>query len=506
MPDERESGTGKAETVPGRRRKAPTIDLKPVSSSTDAGETGAASPERAQVDMPGGDGPTTSAAAKTSAPDRTVWDPPAQPAAPVEEPGPTIAAGDQPGMAANASPTPDREAAPDEALQDRASPKPMPQEQMPDAPAPQPGARTTTAGLLVPALVAAVVGFAFGALGSSFLPRPEGIDLVARTRLSALDAELARRAAQPAPAAVDPGLDQRLKAVEAALASPPPAAPSAPDPALAERLARLESDLARVVAARPAAPAGDLEPLAARLTAAEERLAATGTAASAVDTRVTELAAASTARLDDLGQKMTAVEQRLTGVTERLAGLDGRVGDLAGRQSAGTAASVFAASHALGTAFERGAAFPTELAALESLGLPAAKLAPLKAVAESGVAPPRALADLFAADAARIAAFGTPSQPAEGGVRGWLQSLSSSLVRSRPVGTVTGDDPASIVARVQAALARGDVETAWAEWVKLPDGARSLAPRFAMLAEARVAAGKALAEVQRDALALIRKP
>ena len=54
-----------------------------------------------------------------------------------------------------------------------------------------------------------------------------------------------------------------------------------------------------------------------------------------------------------------------------------------------------------------------------------------------------------------------------------------ALVRVRPVGEIKGDDPAAVVTQVQAALGRGDVGAAMADYAKLPNSSRAASADWA---------------------------
>ena len=90
-----------------------------------------------------------------------------------------------------------------------------------------------------------------------------------------------------------------------------------------------------------------------------------------------------------------------------------------------------------------------------------------------------------------------------------LESHAQKLVRITPVGTSAapaGDDPASVIARINAAAARGDSAAALADIAKLPDAARALADDWVKKAQAREAAIAASRRIAADALAALSKP
>ena len=90
-----------------------------------------------------------------------------------------------------------------------------------------------------------------------------------------------------------------------------------------------------------------------------------------------------------------------------------------------------------------------------------------------------------------------------------LESRAQKLVRITPVGTSAapaGNDPAALIARLNADAARGDIDAALAEIAKLPDEARALADAWARRpahAEAALAESR---HVAAEALATLAKP
>ena len=54
-----------------------------------------------------------------------------------------------------------------------------------------------------------------------------------------------------------------------------------------------------------------------------------------------------------------------------------------------------------------------------------------------------------------------------------LQAGAERLVRIRPVGDVPGDDPAAMIARIEAKAARNDISGALADLSKLPAAVRA---------------------------------
>ena len=82
--------------------------------------------------------------------------------------------------------------------------------------------------------------------------------------------------------------------------------------------------------------------------------------------------------------------------------------------------------------------------------------------------------------------------PAEGDVFDRLLAEAGNLVTVRPVGEVTGETAAAVVARAEVRLARNDLAGALAEVAKLQGGAAAALAPWRAEAEARLAAEAAV--------------
>jgi hypothetical protein len=96
--------------------------------------------------------------------------------------------------------------------------------------------------------------------------------------------------------------------------------------------------------------------------------------------------------------------------------------------------------------------------------------------------------------------------PAEGGFLDKLQANAERLVRIRPIEEIPGDDPATVIARVEIKAMRGDVPGALAELGNLPPPVRAPAQRWAAKAQARAAAVAASRAFAADALVALAQP
>lgn len=261
-----------------------------------------------------------------------------------------------------------------------------------------------------------------------------------------------------------------------------------------------------------------VEDLAASLAGAEKRMGdldgAARAAAEAARTAAEQAGGAlarATGTEDGLkqatalaGQAAEQAKQALAGLEAlparlepEIAGLGERLKELAGRQETVSAAPVLAAVQALAAAVRRGDPFVNELAAVDALRVAPEKTAALRPFAEKGAPTPAALLAAFRPLASPLAASG----PSAGGVTGVL----SRFVNVRPVGEPAGNEPPALVARIEAALARGDTARALVDWGLLPEPARRLSASFADLLSQRDRAAKALAALEQDAIAALRK-
>ena len=141
-------------------------------------------------------------------------------------------------------------------------------------------------------------------------------------------------------------------------------------------------------------------------------------------------------------------------------------------------------------AIAAGAPFARELAAVRAiLKERAAELAPLEKFAADGLPAVALLAKRFEPFAAKIA---NPPAP-DGGVVTRLWNNATRMIEVRPVGEPQGNEPGSIVARMETKLGRGDLAGAL-------DEAKALSPQSRELAKDWFDA----AERRRDAEALIK--
>lgn len=253
---------------------------------------------------------------------------------------------------------------------------------------------------------------------------------------------------------------------------------------------------------KTAAPANaaDLAALNGRVAALETTLKATTAGLTALQ-GATETAVAGTSTPAAVPQvDLTPLEQRIAALEARLQPLAAAVAaskvDVSADQdslrkavSASDAAALVVVAQSLRGALDRGAPFAPEVAAAATLGADPDRIAVLQPVAGKGVPTAAALAKSFAPLAAPILT-GTQSKEPQG-ILDRLERGASSLVRVRPVGAATGNDPAALVARIEDALGHGDVAAAISAWDQLPAPAKNVTGDWASDARARVAADAA---------------
>ena len=139
-------------------------------------------------------------------------------------------------------------------------------------------------------------------------------------------------------------------------------------------------------------------------------------------------------------------------------------------------------------AVSRGAPYGNEIAALETAGADPQAVARLKPFAQTGAPTPAELAADFAPLGEKLA---RAPQPSSDGVMDRISATLSRVVKVRPVGNAQGEDSASIAARAETALRRGDLAAALEALQRLPEADRRQAQPFIDTLTARVAAGQA---------------
>jgi len=459
MSDERgESGSGRP---PGGRRRRPPPTIEGTASEVASEPMTNPNPETAAAPEPPPE--TVSSAGPAEEPARTEADP-----APME-------------AAASTSSEPPH----------RAPPPPPP-------PPSRSGAAPWIAAGIAGVISVAVIATALWLL-SEYLSR----DTSLAGKVDALDTQVRGLAGKPAAAdakalddlrarvdVIDAGvgrIDDRLNRAESALATPR----SAPtDPAVLARLAAAES-MQRAL--------GDT------LADLRKRIEDSTAAARDARERADAVAKSSGADANDaLRKEVEALTARIAAVEHAERTTDQRVEQSMTGASADRAVRLAVVAGALRSAIERGTPFTAELAAAKALGADAAALAPLEAFAAVGVPGAEALARDFDQVEPAMSTAAVPASH-DGGVLGRLQANAERLVRVRPVGDASGDDPAAALARAGAKAHRGDIAGALAEVERLPPSVQAPAAGWIKAAKARTAALDAARQLAANSLVALTK-
>jgi hypothetical protein len=257
----------------------------------------------------------------------------------------------------------------------------------------------------------------------------------------------------PAPGPEQPGTEQNLaseiEAIKAELQAQAPAAAVDVAP-LEDRLAALEQ-----AAREPGAAAAD----APEIKALEAEVANLTNEMAALKTELAEARQAADAARAELAGRIGQAEQKLN--------------EPANDIEMAKAVAVTA----LKTAIDRGGPFLAELDALRSIAPEDPVVKELADVAATGVPTRTELRESFrpAADA-MLDALHRPDP--DQGIFDRLVSSAMSGIRVRPVGSVEGDTPEAVIARIEDKLDNGDLKGASLEWDSLPEAAKSAGQGF----------------------------
>ncbi|MFY9892967.1 MAG: hypothetical protein WAK63_02405 [Xanthobacteraceae bacterium] len=276
------------------------------------------------------------------------------------------------------------------------------------------------------------------------------------------------------------------------------------------------------------APHAD-QALAARVAATEAQTKSLGDSLAALNRRLDEVAAASQNALaqakaaaaaadaaknavqTDVQHSDLALNNRTAALDNRIAALESTMKSLSTDAAQRTpsaddrAARLTVAAEALRAAVKRGAPYQTELAVVRALGADQTATAPLEPFAADGLPNAAALAHEFALLTPSLRQA-SGAAPRESSFLGSLEAHAQKLVRITPIEAPAGDDPSSVIQRINIDAARGDIAAALAGIARLPESARALAASWVKKAEAREAAIAASRRIAADALAAIGRP
>jgi hypothetical protein len=182
----------------------------------------------------------------------------------------------------------------------------------------------------------------------------------------------------------------------------------------------------------------------------------------------------------ELLERLAALESRAEALSGndapgKLAEMQAQIAALqqtSGASSGSTNVAQAIAAASLKAAIDRGGSFANELETFATVAPGSPELEQLKNLAASGVPSKADLSAEFGSVADAMLAAAQPVDP-NAGLIARLTASAQSLVRSRPVGAIEGDSPEALVARMEVAVNRGDLDAALAEAAKLPDSARA---------------------------------
>lgn len=249
---------------------------------------------------------------------------------------------------------------------------------------------------------------------------------------------------------VEQNISGELQALRDQIATLPTPAAVVDNTALEGRIAALEQS-----ASQPAtngAPSAEVETLKAEVDNLTKELAGLKTA-------LADAQQAATAEKAELTSRIETAEQKL----------NEPVNDI---QMAKAVAVT-----ALKSAIDRGGPFLAELDALRSIAPDEQAVAALAQDAQVGVPTRTDLRREFPKTADAILDALNQPDPNEG-IFDRLVSSAMSGIRVRPVGSVEGETPEAVIARIEDKLNNGDLKGAALEWDGLPDAAKPVGEAF----------------------------
>jgi hypothetical protein len=338
-----------------------------------------------------------------------------------------------------------------------------------------PGARGFAAGAVAGLIISAL------AAGVGYYVLTSRVDLAGETdRLAGLEARAERDNAAVA------SLDKRVSALESGASQ------------FGQQLNALEAANAEN-APKIAAAAGTAEGLATQVHDLVADIDAARGEIPGLAARVAKLEAQPPAQVNGAGPDLSALAARVDKIETALAAPKSETRVASEKPSSGdNAAAIAIIAGALETRLAAGAPLGSEVGALQRLGVDAAQVAPLQAVA-NGAATNGALAASF--EAAAPKALAAASAGENGGVVDRFLAHARNLVRVRDLNETPGDDPQTLASQIEAASRRGDIAQALAAFGRLPEAARQAAGDWPALARARQAADAALQSIREAAIA-----
>lgn len=187
------------------------------------------------------------------------------------------------------------------------------------------------------------------------------------------------------------------------------------------------------------------------------------------------------AAISAFNEKLAALEAQIRGLnpadnSAQIAELEQKIAEVGQGDGAANVAQAIAAA-GLKAAIDRGGAFANELETYATVAPQSPELEQLKNLAATGVPSRSELASNFS-DAANAMIAASQKTDPNAGFFERLTNSAKGMVRSRPVGAVEGDTVDAVVARMEVAINRGDLDAAVLESAKLPDEARAAGADF----------------------------
>jgi len=246
---------------------------------------------------------------------------------------------------------------------------------------------------------------------------------------------------------------------------------------------RLQGKIDSALAAQQGESTTELKDLQKEVEALKAKLGALAEAHLAGDT-------------SDLAPQLTTLDQRIAKLEATLPELSTAIDRSSASAKSGAAAIAFAN---LRNAVAAGRPYAAELAALKSLIPDSGDLGALPSHAETGIPTVAALASDLTKLAETSAA--PPPAPAQTSILDSMMASAKSAISIRRIGAdATGDEPAAMLARADAALDQGDLAAAIKEVESLPAQARDPLAGWLADAQARASANDTLSKLESTVL------
>jgi hypothetical protein len=292
-------------------------------------------------------------------------------------------------------------------------------------------------------------------------------------------------------------LRERIAALEAQVNSVPKPADNPALNGLSERIGKLEQDAAKRLA-------GSADPTVnERLAAIENSMKTLGIALAALNRRLEDSAAATSSARDravaaaktaeTLQTKLDALERAAQVTQDKVT------------QNAGTDATArrALAAFALREAVTRNAPYAAELAGAKDIGADAKTISSLEPFARSGVPSDATLAKEMSALLPSLVAAAGADASRPGGFFEKLQANAGKLVHIHPIDAPAGDDPSTVLARIEVNVAHNNVAGIDHELANLPAKARALSEPWSQRLAGRNAAIDAARKLAADSAAAL---